>query len=273
MKIVSIRKLAAVILLTSPQMAGAGEAVGEDRSATRLDAEILAPIQHKTMGISPDEKHAYYLILNKAGIVDQSELRAVAASQLEGRRAELENFDDDAEFPLFADMFRNPEVYTGRPVTLTGHVRKVMNYPADPNEFGVEQLYELWLFPADSQSNPVVVVCTELPPGFPAESEIIDNVSVTGYFFKVYGYKAQDATRGAPLILAHRPSWRSTHIQTGFGVRPLTVALVVTALVGGLVWMAWYTHRKDRETSRRRLMEPPPELVDQPPYENEENGQ
>ncbi len=233
---------------------------------TELAPEILAPIRHKTMGISADEQQAYYAILQKVATLGQRELRAAAARHLAGRRAELEpaNLDRKGQVPLFADMFRNPQAYTGQLVSLRGHIRKVMSYPADENDFGVTTLHELWLFPADSQSNPVVVVCTELPADFPKDSEIIDNVSVTGYFFKVYGYQAQDAARGAPLILAHRPSWNPQQIQTGLGLPPFAVAAGVLIVVAGFVWFTWRTHRKDREISNRRLMEGAPVVLEPP---------
>lgn len=232
---------------------------------TQVAQELLAPIRHKTMGISPDEHEAYYAILQQAATLDDRQLKSAAARHLAERRRELEANDprQASRSSLFADMFSNPTAYAGQPVTLSGHVRKVLTYPADDNDFGIETLHELWLFTPDSQSNPVVVVCTSLPDGFPTDGEIIDNVAVTGYFFKVYGYKAQDAARGAPLILAHEPSWN--HLPQAQSLSPIAMSIGVIAAISGIVWMAWRTHRKDRAISRRRLMQGSPNMPEQPP--------
>ncbi|MEI6324334.1 MAG: hypothetical protein WCO91_02665 [Gemmataceae bacterium] len=43
---------------------------------------------------------------------------------------------------------------------------------------------------------------TDLPKGMPVGGSVVATVEVTGYFFKVYGYRAQDGLRAAPMLLA-----------------------------------------------------------------------
>lgn len=114
-------------------------------------------------------------------------------------------------FSTFVDLFQNPDVYHGRLVTLSGHVRHVVSYPPDDSLMpGGRMLNELWLFTDDSQHNPTVIITPSLPADFPVNADVIDRVSVTGCFFKRYVYSSQDAERIAPLILAGRISWQPT---------------------------------------------------------------
>lgn len=138
---------------------------------------------------------------------------------------------DPREFETYVDLFTNNDVWQGQMVTLRGHVRHVLSYPATdvnladelryrhpPTEASVTadespMLHELWLYTDDSQNNPAVIVTTQLPPAFPADAEIIDHVSVTGCFFKPYVYRSQTARRIAPLILAADVWWAPTESQ------------------------------------------------------------
>ena len=89
----------------------------------------------------------------------------------------------------------------------------------------------------------------------PTGSDIlVDFVSVTGYFFKQYGYKDRSGKpRFAPLILAQRLEWiprpaRSEWMSTGamFG---LTLGTAVVVGIG--VWLASRS-RRGTETGRGR---------------------
>ncbi len=114
---------------------------------------------------------------------------------------------DPASFPLFVDMFRNPEHWQGRLLTLRGHVRQVITHPGDSTLFQSQPLHEIWLYTQDSQHIPTVVVTPSLPQDFPVGSDLIESVTVTGCLFKMYAYRSQDEGRLAPLVLAGRVEW------------------------------------------------------------------
>lgn len=114
---------------------------------------------------------------------------------------------DPASFPLYVDVFQNPDRWHGRLVTLKGHVRRVITYNGDSTLFDSQPLHELWLFTDDSQSNPTVIVTPTLPANFPVSSPLTDSVTVTGCFFKMYVYRSQQENRMAPLLLAGHISW------------------------------------------------------------------
>lgn len=115
--------------------------------------------------------------------------------------------DPDA-FPLFVDLFQNPEVWQGELVTLKGYVRRVLTHPADPTLFNGQPLHELWLYTRDSQHIPTVVVTPTLPRDFPVNADLIDSITVTGCFYRMYVYRGQSETRQAPLVLAGRIQWQ-----------------------------------------------------------------
>jgi hypothetical protein len=111
-------------------------------------------------------------------------------------------------FPIFVDMFQNPDRWQGKLVTLRGYVRRVLTHPGDALLFGGQPLHELWLYTRDSQHIPAVVVTPSLPRDFPKSADLIDSVIVTGCFYRMYVYRAQEETRQAPLLLAGRIDWQ-----------------------------------------------------------------
>lgn len=125
----------------------------------------------------------------------------------------LECQNDPESFPLFVDVFQHADYWQGRLVTLRGHVRRVTTYSGDSTLFDGQPLHELWLFTDDSQQNPAVIVTPSLPKDFPVASHLIDSVTVTGCFLKMYVYRSQQENRVAPLVLAGHVSWNPTADQ------------------------------------------------------------
>lgn len=250
----------------------------------RLDPSLWDPVVHRTRGIRPEEQEAYYRILDRLRGQDPERLASRARRFLESRHAASADRDRPfREFRIFADLFRHPEQYTGHPVRLRGYLRKLVAYPAGENAFGLETLYEGWLFTEHSQGNPVVVVTTDLPEPLRSQigSDLINGVEVTGYFFKLYGYEAGDAVRLAPLVLAPRMQWDPP--RDGGGPSAVVAASAV-ALIVGIVGIVWYWHRQERQLRRmaaERYQRPPPGFGDvestdspaeNPPFNDTDRG-
>ena len=173
------------------------------------------------------------------------------------------------EFPVFVDLYENvrrPEVYLGKPVTLRGHLRKLVEMPAGENPYGIQTLYEAWLFTSDSQQHPTVLVMTSVPPGLLEEVRrlkaanrpvLVNGVSGSGYFFKMYGYPASDAYRFAPLVLGGRLEWMPP--SPGDLDRSLPVVLAAGMVVFGLPigWFVWRNRSEDRRRRMQRASETP----------------
>jgi hypothetical protein len=175
--------------------------------------------------------------------------------------------DPEVPFPVFVDLFKsadNPDVYHGKPVTLTGHIRLLREVPAGENSYGIATLYEAWLYTEDSQNNPACIVCTMLPDGMlqafdASRSHVLDQVSVTGYFFKMMGYPAEDVYRYAPLILAQRLEWRRIEQPkpnpwlSKYGI-PIALAVAL-----GVILLVRFLTRPGRAFRERRLHAEQPE--------------
>ena len=227
---------------------------------TGLDPSWLAATKHPQTGllsrnIRPDEATGYFAILNHARQLPLTELKS-AAKQFQTERLPIIRRDPefrayfrkpDAEFPTFADLFHHPDVYHGRLVTFHGHLRRLISSPAGENPHGLQQLHEGWLYADGAQQNPVVVVCTELPPNIPTGTDIlVDFVSVTGYFFKRYGYEDRSGQpRFAPLILAQRLEWTPRPPGSGLASNGKMFGLTLgAAMMVAVVW--WWLSRSRR---------------------------
>ena len=221
----------------------------------QIPSELLQTIHDRSKGILPVESEAYFFILDRARRVANTPAAFQAAKQLEqDRRATVPSYAKlpDDEFPVFADLFQHPDVYRGRLVTLRGYVRRLISYAAPENDLGIETLYEAWLYTPDSQGNPAVVVCTEIPEGIPRGDQLVDHVSVTGYSFKHYLYSAQDTWRVAPMILAGRLNWNPAASEQRSGIPIGYLISGVLALLGVLAAVIWMNFRTERNLRQLR---------------------
>lgn len=163
--------------------------------------------------------------------------------------------EDPASYPLVRDAFNQSKACQGNVVSFSGHVRRTVAGPAGKNEYGFDQLYEVWLFDEESKGYPVIIVCSELPEGFPVDftdTETIDGVSVRGYFFKLYAYEGGERYHAIPMILAKTIEWNpppalSRSVPTwAYGI---AIGLGIVAL--------WLIIRSNRSTKPLRSVPPP----------------
>ncbi|MAT15774.1 MAG: hypothetical protein CMJ46_10965 [Planctomyces sp.] len=231
---------------------------------TEFDPAILEPIQDKTLGIRPEESAAYYQLLYTIAHEDAQVAIDRARQFWEERKAAHPEFAN-AEHPHFADLFKNPAEYRGEVITQTGYVRRIVSYAAGDNDFGIEKLYEAWVYPETGQSNPIVVVFTVPPSGAMQEGEDLNyHVGLTGYFFKLYGYQAQDTTRLAPLILAGAIEPLPTRIDPDFIQKRILFFLATFVVVLCIMGYILYTglKKKDRTVAKATLPKELPEFED-----------
>ena len=131
-------------------------------------------------------------------------------------------------------LFNQPDVYRGEPITLVGHVRRAFRLNAPENDLGFEKYYQLWLQPNDNRDRVVVVYCLNLPKDFPLGMKVNEPVVLTGIFFKRWLYKGQADFELAPVVLANSLQWTPQPKMTEQGM-PLTVTNLVTIVVVALV--------------------------------------
>jgi hypothetical protein len=214
----------------------------------RFDAELprtmlqeVEVLPSRQFGIRQEENEAYFRLLWHAQHVAEDSLRK---SELAFRRDRIEQFaartrrrilreyarddrgreillkrlaakveefqQDPFSYPLVQDAFNQAKDCQGQVLSFHGYARKSVSYPAGPNNYGIDTIHEIWLFDENAKGHPVVIVCTEVPEGFPQnipETEPLDGVSVTGYLFKLYAYEGGEGPHAVPLIVSRNVRW------------------------------------------------------------------
>ena len=184
-----------------------------------------------------------------------------------------EYLEHNEAFPVFIDLHNNrekPQVYHGELVTLRGHVWKLLKVPVGPNDYGLDELYEAWLYTDDSQSHPAMIVCTSAPEGMVEEfnrSKRLDHITVTGYFFKMIGYIDQEGEAlFAPMIVGQRFEWRPRKSAGAPLIPAAYIAVTVIAVALAAFYIVRRTARKDRQFREKRLQPTPDSVL--PAWEN-----
>lgn len=191
----------------------------------QVDQRLLQHVLDKT---SDRTKLPYYHLLT---------LAATARAELLAEHARTDI--------TYERLWKDPEKYRGELVYLKGYLRGVQSWLATDNRFfnpaQLDDMYDGYLITQDSRPNPFVIVVPRLPDGMPAGSNISENVTFAGYFFKLWNYPATDGTiRSAPLLVGQIVSWTpapryegaaqlSTFLATAF------ILLIVS--IGGAIWI------------------------------------
>lgn len=241
--------------------AGQREAGFED---VQFDPFLLGVVQHRTLQVRPEEAEAYYQLLDHVRKTDPARQLQAALANVKRFETQFRQQPGNARkgYSLFAEVLHHPENYTGDLLFMQGSVRKCLRHPPDPERPKDPPIYELWVFPYDSQHNPAVILCAELPPGFPVGGDILEAVDVAGYFFKIYGYRAQDTLRVAPMLVARKFTWRP---RAKVERDPRWIYYVLT--VGGILTALGLTAYGMRR-GRSRSAEPLPETIDTNAFAN-----
>lgn len=108
----------------------------------------------------------------------------------------------------YVQLFRQPEVYRGKLVTLAGTVARAYQVPMTQNEMGRDHFYQLWLLPKGAPTHPIVVYSLDLPEKFKLGEKLNEKVSLTGFFFKRWAYESKGGTMTAPMVLAKNVKWK-----------------------------------------------------------------
>jgi hypothetical protein len=234
---------------------------------TTLNPKFFEGVRDNTLGLQYEDRRAYFAGLQLAASLPFEFLTTVAKDLQELRRSQVPRYKQrkPEDFPAFVDLFQNPDIYRGQAVTMRGHFRRLVSYDPGENPFGIERVYEGWLFTQDSQTNAAVFVFLEKPEGLPVGGDITEDVEITGYFVKMYGYDAQDTTRRAPLIVGNTVKWTPRPPFNPTPRIPIAVYVVVGVLTLLIAWAIWWNQyvqsMKRRAISRNYDVYPPGESL------------
>lgn len=147
----------------------------------------------------PEESEAWFHLLDIANKTPQEALERASRGRV-----------------TFMQLFRQPDAYRAELVTVAGTIRRVVPQKITANYVGLEgEYYQIWLEPKNS-IHPVVVYALALPEGFPIGADLKEPAEVTGFFYKVWAYPAQDQPRTAPILLAKTLRWNEEWVKRAF---------------------------------------------------------
>lgn len=217
-----------------------------DRGAS-INPRLLDVVKDNTVNLLYEERDVYFRALMLSQEVPLSKQEEFAADFREQRRLENPRYAKrkPTDFHPFVDLFQNPDAYRGRPVSLHGVLRKLTRFDPGKNSLGIESAYEGWLYTDDGQGNPTVVVFTHKPENLSVGGDLTEEIRVTGYFLKMYGYEAQDVTRKAPLILAGEVEWRPGPEKYVAKSLSVETYLLVSFIVFMIAYAMWQTNRRE----------------------------
>ncbi len=233
----------------------------------QMDVGLLDDVVDRK-GLRDVDRECFYQLLAAAGRTEPGELLEQAEKLLADLPAEAKR-NGGKELKV-VPLFNEAPKQRGRLVVLTGTVKSVVRMRVDEESirqrFGIDAFYNVFLFPDDSQNNPVVFCVLELPEGMSpgSDPDYSERVRVAGFFMKTWGYpianpKTSSDDSGsppkqlAPLLIGRdlelvveptpTPDWLAGLIAGG---------LFVVALLG--VWIAlWRFSRGDRQFHRQTL--------------------
>ena len=147
-----------------------------------------------------------------------------------------------------------------------------VNDPDIIARLGLEHYYEIDLFTADSQDNPIVVCVPSLPDGMPlgGPPEYRESVEIIGFFLKVWRYPVppgkSDATPGqgtvmqsAPLLVGLPPLWQHPTPSRSRSLTGTVAGLTLALVMAGVWLLLWHIRNTDEEfhenmiSGRRKL--------------------
>ncbi|HEY4262987.1 MAG TPA: hypothetical protein VGM98_22695 [Schlesneria sp.] len=212
---------------------------------------FLESIRDYAMGIRFEERDAYFRMLELAWQTPLAKQEEFAQNFAEARRQSDPRYArrKPDQFPIVVDLFEHPEDYRGRPVSIRGVMRALTKIDPGKNNREIGEAYEGWVFTDDSQGNPVVVIFLSKPEGLKVGGDLSEEVRLTGYFMKMYGYQSQEKARKAPLIMAGAVEWRKG--PEPWKAQPLgaEVYLGITMIVFLLGFVWWQGNRREMTSS------------------------
>ncbi|MBX7103951.1 MAG: hypothetical protein K1X57_07710 [Gemmataceae bacterium] len=228
-----------------------------NRSLLRF-VEDNSPVRSETE--NPDEARAYDYIVGFARQVGPADFLAAARKEI-----------------TFANMLGPDSAkYRGEVVIVEGRLKRIRDLgPTRALEAdGVKHLYEAWVFSEIYREYSYCVLLTDLPAGIPVSEQLDRRVTLAGFFYKIYRFRAGDGYRIAPLIVGGPmtervlPPVEPSPQDAAFASVPLLLIALIAfgVVVFGLVLAFRMADRRNQARVAAARNASPPEFRDINPF-------
>jgi hypothetical protein len=235
-----------------------------------MDAGLLEPVRDNTRTpITSAEREGFYQLLGCVRRADTSRFVRLARENVARLQADVQKKDqrpDAIESAVEVALFNQPQRHRGELFLIEGTARRTtLIRVADADitaRMGIDHYYQMEVFTAGSQGNPMIVCLRELPQGMPQGDNIYEAVRVPAFFFKKWAYRvpvANDGAKGkpdhrlqlAPLLIARSAIWLPPPPSSP--TSGLFTGLLILLLLACAWWAVWRYTRGDRQFRRRRI--------------------
>ncbi|MFV0441989.1 MAG: hypothetical protein ACK5Q5_00305 [Planctomycetaceae bacterium] len=156
----------------------------------------------------------------------------------------------------FDALVGRPEYFRGRPITLSGRLRRLTRGSIGVGE-EAREVWEAWIVASDSHKTPYLVYCLDVPSGLPTGERIDELVSWSGYYIRRYAYASVGGESVTALMMAPTLNWTpppATPVAQQLNQEMQWTTLLVVGTLAAVLLMigGWYL-LNDRRYRRSRL--------------------
>ncbi len=201
-----------------------------------LAPELVTAIreQDRALGILADESDAYWQALSNVDRLPAEMFHAASKGEVE-----------------FSEIVTSSPKDVGGVFTIRGRLRRLQTVSIPENSVGIDALYEGWMSTPGSRNNPWRLLFTRIPEGMDTGEDVNAHIEVTGYYYRLFGYKAVSGLRLAPLLIVSDakvfpllPTMQNPGITSEATKWAVTIVGVITIAAFVLIFIFWLYDRR-----------------------------
>jgi hypothetical protein len=237
-----------------------------------MDFGLLDPIRDNTReAITSAEREGFYQLLHCVESSDTTQLMRLAEQNVNRLKAAVREQNpalDHVDSAMEVAVFNEPQNHRGELFLIQGTARRTtLIRVADADitaRLGIDHYYQMEVFTAGSQGNPLVICLRELPQGMPQGDNIYEQVRIPAFLLKKWAYRLPGMNGGAatnkpaeprlqlaPLLVARTAIWLPAEPRNP--LEGLFTGLLVLLMLAAAWWAVWRYVRSDRQFRQRRI--------------------
>ncbi len=223
---------------TTPQVV-----FGSKNEIGQFPKELLSDIKDQQLKLLRREQPALEAIVQHLKSTSQQELEDAANRSVGFRVINVE-----------------PDAYRGMLIRIEGTLRNFTSFPFGDSQTTADDLYQGWVFTDDSGSKPWMILCTEKPTGLELQERMEVPMTVSGYFFKRYGYQSEGGMNVAPLLIAKsislQPIRQARHVRNeNISLYVIWVLGIISLLFALMIWRFYASDKKYENSHLAQIAE------------------